>query len=434
MQAEFKPPRQFAELHIKHIATLQKPTDILSPVLDKPLGCHPFDQIFRGARNVLLVMPDPSQQSGAEHYLPLLRERLHRLHVPDEETTILVAHTAEASAPHPVEKREFAECGRDGLRIFWHDPKDHKSHEYVGTTKRGTPIFINRLLLDADHVIIGGAVTHHPLAGYGGGPRLIVPGCAGQETRGRLQLLALDAEMHLQPQCRDAVIEANPLQEDAREAFRFITTNFILHSVLNDRDQVIGAVAGEPLQAYAAGCRAIDNIFRTPIDHLANLIIVSGGGFPNDIDYRTAHTALHRATQAARPGSVIIFLAECQRGLGSAELASWLDGAGIRTNGFGNSLAQQNSLAAEPVDWRRLHNHILHENETDGLIALSTLQKARTYHIIAVTGLEPAVVRQMGFTPAESFRDAIELARSWLPDIFSAYVIPNGNLLVPYLA
>jgi nickel-dependent lactate racemase len=301
---------------------------------------------------------------------------------------------------------------------------------YVGTTRRGTPVFLNKRILDADYVIVCGSVTHDPFAGFGGGPRLMVPGCAGQETIIRHQILGIDPEAScLHPRCRDAIIEANPLQEDAREAFRLVTINFLLHTVLNEHNQIIGAVAGEPLQAYAAGCRMLDDIYRAPANHLADLVIVSGGGLPSDDHYRKAHTALHRAARVVRRGGVIIFLAACQKGIGSSDLLNW-----FRQEAAGLTAENQPLAGMQKIDVHRLHHYFLHNCVADGLIALSTMQKARENRIIAVTELEPQLVKNMGFIPAESFRHALELAEPWLPDIYSAYVIPNGSLLVPYLS
>ncbi|MDZ7290281.1 MAG: nickel-dependent lactate racemase [candidate division KSB1 bacterium] len=418
---------QFTELHPKHIATLQKPADIVSQALEKPLGCHPFNQVFRGARNVLLVVPDPEEFDGAEYYLPVLLERLQRLHVPAEEITILVAKNSEQSSPT---SRKYDFVGMDDrVRVCWHDPQDHKMLEYVGLTRRGTPVFINRLILDADYVMLCGTVTHHPFAGYGGGPRLLVPGCAGQETIYRHHALAIDPEApRLHPRCRDAVVEGNPLQEDAREAFRFVTTNFLVHTVLNDQQQVIGAVTGEPLQAFAAGCRTIDDMFHVPVSPPANLVVVSCGGFPADRDYRSAHVALQRAGRVAGPGGVIIFLAECRDGLGSHALTNWLQEKVAEVN-----TEVQGSGYSDKLEWRSWHHELRQPNVAEVLIALAARQKAQETHVIAVTALEPALLRKLGFTPAGSFREALALAESWLPDIFSAIVISNGNLLVPYL-
>ncbi len=440
---------QFVELHPRHIATLQKPVDILAQALDRPLGCHPFDQVFRGSRNVLIVAPDPVESpSGAEYYLPLLRERLRRLHVPNEEIRILIAKSDATPWPVSAPANDYAALVGEKTRIHRHDPHDAKTLEYVGITRRGTPVFINRLILDADEVVFCGSVAHHPFAGYGGGPRLLVPGCAGHETIARHHALAIDPEaLRLHQRCRDGVVEGNPLQEDTREAFRFVNTRFLLHSVFNEQGQMISAVAGEPLQAFAAACRTLDDMMLAPVAQPASLVIVSSGGFPFDSDFRSAHAALYRASQTVRPGGVIIFLAECGNGLGSPALSRWLkeltDGVETGTQFLSDYQRQ---------DWRSLHHRAFHHVDADALIALSTLQKAREVRIIAITGLEGAVASRWGFTPVSSLSEALGLAASWLKmpqgslngpfglpapkllqDNFSALVIPNGTLVVPYL-
>lgn len=435
---------QFFESQVKHIATLQKPVDILNQALDRTLGCHPFNQIFRGSRNVLIVMPDPAEETGAESYLPLVRERLNRLHVPDQEIRILVTTRADSLGPPIRAVRHLSSWVGHNVRVFWHDPCDHKSLEYAGLTKRGTPIFINRLLLEADAVMLCGNVTHHPFAGYGGGPRLIVPGCAGEETIRRHFAHALDPETpQVHRRCRDASVEGNPLQEDSREAFRFITIDFLLHTVLNDQQQIIGAVAGEPLQAFAAGCKAIDNMFAAPIpSRLATLpatseagvmlVLASCGGFPYDGDFRSAYATLHRATQTLRANGVVIWVAECREGIGSPALSNWLRSLENFT------LRSENETRLSPAS--RLSPHLFHHQPLDELVALATLQRAREFRIIMVTALEAGQVQRLGCVPAHSLQEALEITKNWLPEIlsapgnFSALLLSNGTLIIPHLS
>jgi nickel-dependent lactate racemase len=455
---ESRPQRQVAELHVQHIATLRKPAEILACALDRPLGCHPFNRIFRGSRNVLLVVPEASTAfSGVEHYLPMLCARLHRLHVPDEAIRVLIAKTSVTRSTALAPESDYAALVGKKVRIHRHDPHDAKALEYVGITRRGTPVFVNRLLLDADEVILCGSVTHHPFAGYDGGPRLLVPGCAGHETIARQHALAIDPEaLRVHPRCRDGIVEGNPLQEDAREAFRFVSTGFLLHTLFNDRGQMIGAVAGEPLQAFAAGCRMLDDVLQVPVVQPAPLVIVSGGGLPFDSDFRSAHAALYRASQVVQPGGVIIFVAECRHGLGSPALSHWLEEVAAEAEASAPLLSEHQRL-----DWRSAHHRLFHHDEMDALIALSTLQKAREARIIAVTALEAGAMKKLGLVPAGSLAEALALANSWLTgpdvhlnhyeakaalpaqkppkalslwrDIFSAFVISNGTLLVPRL-
>jgi nickel-dependent lactate racemase len=283
---------------------------------------------------------------------------------------------------------------------------------YIGETKRGTPIFVNNLVADAENIIICGTVVHHYFAGYGGGPKMIMPGCAGYESITRNHALAIDhARLRLHAGCQDGKVDGNPLQQDLREAFKFISVTFLLHTIMNGSQNIIGAVAGEPLQAHAAGCRMIDDLYRVRIREKADLIIVSCGGHPRDINYIQSHKSLHHAFYAVKPDGVIILLAKCPEGIGSQTFLEWFD-----------------YDAPE-----KLHHELLHHYKLNGTTALATMQKARESKVIAVTDLPGEIVSRLGFLPAPTLADAISLARKKLPEQFSTYIMPNGALAVPTL-
>jgi len=409
--AEFRPTRGFVrELDVKHIATLQKPDEIIDQALGKPIGSHPFHRLFRGSGEVLIVVPDQSRRSGSEIYLPILRRRLNDLGISDAKMTILVANGS-----HPAQTVEQMQAMLppevyDGMRIVQHDSRNRKELSYIGETKRGTPIFVNRLISDAEHIIICGTVVHHYFAGYGGGPKMIIPGCAGYETIRRNHALAVDhSHLRLRAECSDGKVDGNPLQQDLREAFKFINVTFLLHTILNGRNDIVAAFAGEPLQAHAAGCRMVDDIYRVPFQEPADVVIVSCGGHPRDINYIQARKSLHHAFYAVRQGGVIIFIAKCSEGVGSQTFLEWFD----------------------YDDPEKLHHALTHQYKLNGTTALATMQKANECRIIAVTDLPSEIVTKLGFIPAASLTDALNLAKKELTDDYSTYIMPNGALTVP---
>jgi len=411
--AEFRPTRGFVtELDIKHIATLQRPDEIISQALDKPIGSYPFHRLFRGSGEVLIVVPDQSRRSGSEIYLPIIRRRLNDLGISDAKITILVANGS-----HPAQTVEEMQATLppdvyDRVRIVQHDSRNKKELSYIGETKRGTPIFVNKLISDAEHIIICGTVLHHYFAGYGGGPKMIIPGCAGYETITRNHALAIDhSRLRLRADCNDGKVDGNPLQQDLREAFKFINVTFLLHTILNGHDDIVAAFAGEPLQAHAAGCRMVDDIYLVPIQEPADLVIVSCGGHPRDLNYVQAHKSLHHAFYAVPRGGVIVFLAKCAEGVGSETFLEWFD--------YDNP--------------EKLHHALIHHYKLNGTTALATMQKARECRIIAVTDLPSEIVTKLGFTPAASLSEALGMASKELTDEFSAYIMPNGALTVPTL-
>ena len=408
-ESEFRPTRQTVELKTKRIATLQRPEEIIAQALEQPIGCFPFAQLFKKAGHIVLLVPDDLHDSGGEHYLPLLLRRLKAVGVSMREVTILVAGAWGArrnGVPHLIAGEEDAGYPR----VVYHDANDAKSLEYAGETKRGTPVFVNRLLVDAEYVLLCGASGHHSFAGYRGGPELIVSSCAGRETLERNLFLACDlAQGRLHPRCYDGVLTGNPVQEDMREAFRFLSFNFLLHTIVNDRNQVVSAVAGEPLQAHAAGCHMVDDIYRVPVAQMADLTIVSAGGHPHDRNFLEAHRALHHACRVTNPGGTIIFVAECARGLGSPHLLPASSAEVLR-------MAAPQELGHYPPEM---------------VWALSTKQKARDYRVIAVTNLAEKIVAGLGLTHAASLREALQLAQAALGENRLCYLIPNGATAVP---
>jgi nickel-dependent lactate racemase len=412
VRAEFRPPRRLVEVKAKRIATLQKPEEILAQALQKPIGSFPFEQLFRKAGKVLIIVPNNWHDAGGMYYLPVLLKRLSGCGVPMNEISILVA------GAWGVKRNGIASllesCGSaPRAAIYYHDPLDTHTLEYIGETRRGTPVFVNRLLVDAAHVIVCGQVSHHSFWGYHGGPAMIVPECAGKETIERHLHLAHDAtRTGLHPRCRDGVIAGNPLQEDLREAFHFLSVDFLLHTLVNESGQVLGAVAGEPLQGHAAGCRMLDDIYRVPLEETADLAIVSCGGYPYDANYCRAHEALHRAAQTVQPGGKIVFLAECRHGLGPADFARWF----------------------MPSEGEATESRLHTRSGLESLLAISTRQIAQQNEVIAVTGMPAETVRALGFTPASSLAEALQAAQPKTAEINSCYIFSNGAITVPQLS
>ena len=410
ISADFRTPRRCAKLIPKNIATLQKPEHILNQALAKPLGSYQLEQSFGNAGRVGIVVADDLHNSGGEIFLPLVLERLYRLGIQARDISVLVGGEWGAQQNGVAALLGSPDSHGRRPRVYYHDCNDANNVAYVGQTRRGTPVFVNRLLLDVDMTIMCGTIRHDPFAGYSGGPSLVLPNCVGSDTLERHFSHSLDSrDGRLHPACLAGVVQGNPIQEDRREAFRCITTNFALHTVLNTRGQMIGAYAGEPLQSYAAGCHLVDDLFRVPISELADIVIVSCDSGSDGRNFREAYRALHHAMRAVEPGGVIILIAECIEGLGSVQLQRWFEQA--------ESLGVNSSNA---------HNR-------DGLIAMSTWQKAHDFNVIMVTSLDGNLVQRMGFRPATDLDQAIRTARSLRADLNSCYVIPDGNATVPYL-
>jgi lactate racemase len=190
-----------------------------------------------------------------------------------------------------------------------------------------------------------------------------------------------------------------------------VQPDLVLNTVLAPDKKIIACFAGDWREVHAAGCRFYAEHFAYPLQEQADLVVVSCGGFPKDINVIQSHKAMEYGSQALQPGGVMILLAECRDGYGNATFFDW-----FRFRDLADFEA-------------RLRSHY----EINGQTAYSLLSKAQKYRIILVSALPREEVRTMGMIPAKSLDEAMVLAQEMLPVDYSAYVIPDGGVVLPIL-
>ena len=190
---------------------------------------------------------------------------------------------------------------------------DHSAREskclYVGKTSFGNKVYLNKMILEADRIIMTGGIILHHAAGYGGGRKAILPGVAKESSIYYNHRLIFEGNM-----AKPGVLNGNPLHEDALEACKFVKPDFLLNIVPDHEGNIAQAFAGHFHFAHKRGCELVDDLYKVKIQEQANLVIASCGGFPNDIDLRQSKKSLYNASFAVKRGGTIIFLAECSKG------------------------------------------------------------------------------------------------------------------------
>jgi lactate racemase len=365
---------------------------------------------FRPGEKVVIVTSDITRPTGSEIYLPLLVQRLTEAGVRDRDIEIVIAlgiHRKQTDAEH---KRIVGELlGR--IRVSDHDCDAPGSLVYLGETSRGLPVEVNRSVAEADRLILTGAVTFHYFAGFGGGRKSLLPGVSSRKScmASHFALLNPGEGSGRHPKAVTGVLEGNPVHEAMLEACALRPPDFMLNTVLGPDKKILAAFAGDWREAHLAGCRFYAQAFSYPIREKADLVVVSCGGFPKDINLIQAHKSMEYASRALKPGGVMILLAECRDGYGNATFFDW-----FRFPSCGE-----------------LESALRQHYEINGQTAWSLKEKAERFRIVLVSQLPPAEVRVMGMIPAQTPQLALDLALPLLPEGFSAYLIPEGGTVLP---
>jgi nickel-dependent lactate racemase len=286
------------------------------------------------------------------------------------------------------------------LRLLDSDPR---KTIHVGWTSRGTPVEAYKPVVKADVRIALGNVEPHYFAGYSGGAKALVPGVCSLAT------IQHNHAMMVKSSARAGVLDGNPVREDIEEGAALIGLDFILNVIVDANHNILAAAAGHPIEAHRWLCNVLDFQRKVIIEQLADIVIVSAGGFPKDINLYQAQKALDNAAAAVKPGGVIIWLAECPDGLGNPTFEEWLVGA------------TADSIIA------RIQEHFVLGGHKAAAIA-SVLKKA---HVLLVSSLDPALVRDCGLRPYAEFDRALADALSETGPDPAIAVMPAGSAVLP---
>lgn len=100
--------------------------------------------------------------------------------------------------------------------------------------------------------------------------------------------------------------------------------DFILNAIVDSDHRLVAAVAGDATQAHRQGCAIMARRDAVAIGEKADIVIVSAGGRPADLNLYQAQKALENAGAVVRDGGVVIWVAECPEGYGNSTFEQWM--------------------------------------------------------------------------------------------------------------
>lgn len=316
---------------------LPQPASAIRDALDHPIGAPPLAEVARGKRNAVVVISDKTRPVPNGILLPPILETLEQSGIPQGAIEILVG----TGLHRPNSREELVEMTSESLvgryRIRNHVARDASQHRYLGRTRRGTGIWLDRGYLEADLKIVTGFIEPHLMAGFSGGRKGVAPGLAGVEM-----MRSLHGPTMLEDNVGPGILEGNPFHEDLVEIARRAGMDFLVNVSIDRSHRLTGVFAGDLELAHAAGVRAVEREVRIDLSEPADIVVTSAGGYPLDATFYQSVKGLVSALNIVKRGGTIILVAQISEGVGSADfqrLLSELQGndefmARIRSPGF----------------------------------------------------------------------------------------------------
>jgi nickel-dependent lactate racemase len=389
--------------------------------LAEPVASPRLCELVRPEMQVALVIDDGSRPTPVSSIVPAVLAELDHAGLPRASITVVTALGLHRGMSEDEVAARLGRSAFTGLHWENHDCDDHARLAYLGETTRGTPVWINATVAQADLVISVGCIEPHIIASFGGGFKNLIPGVAGRET------VAHNHTLNCSPHTYAMVgqpIEHNPMRLDLEEGGHMLSPPvFLVNAVLNASLQVVRVVAGDPVAAHRAGAAVSESMYGVRVPAQADVVIANSR--PMDQDLRQGVKALANAVSALRPGGTLITTVRAVEGVGTFGLAE-------RRLPLGRSALQVLAPLLLPLVPRINLSSL---SEEDRFFLYFALQAMRRGTLLMYAPTIPAETRAA--LPFVRFTDrpeeALDMARRRTRREAQVLVFPHGGTTYPIL-
>jgi nickel-dependent lactate racemase len=394
------------------VSGVADPLHEIRRALDSPIDAPKIEETARPGMQVVLLFDDLQRPTPAHFALPEIMDRLNRAGVPDDRITGICA-----LGTHPIPnmeqlKKKVGETAFSRLegRLLAHDP--HASDNMIiGRTHRGTLVEINRHVASADLVIGIGECMPHPIAGYGGGFKLLMPGVSSYRCV---------ADHHFtwmrHRNSKVNMLDENYFWEEIVDAGRISRMAFKLDLIMNEKKEIIRAFAGDPVEEQREAARYAETLYLMPLPKLADVTITSA--FPLEVGVQSTKS-LVMAGFCTRAGGTIVWIAPQKEAGPIVPLIKEMGSPESATD-FHRRLVKGD-----------IPDHLRQFGISYIMQVVYFKELAEKFTVVHVTeGLSPEQVRRMKYTYSPGVQDAIDQVSKEMPQADVA-VFPSGGNIIP---
>jgi nickel-dependent lactate racemase len=375
--------------------------EAVTEALANPIGTPRLREIVKQGEKIAIVTSDVTRPMPTALVMPPLLDELYAGGANPGDITLVFA-LGSHRAQTPEEMRRLAgERAFSEIRCVDSDPADCLR---LGLTKNGTPVDITRVVAEADRRVCLGNIEYHYFAGYSGGGKALMPGVS---TRAAIRK---NHSLMVSPDARAGRLDGNPIREDIEEAAKLAGIDFILNVVLDEHKRIIRAVAGDAVKAHRVGCAFLDTLFLKRIPARADIVLVSQGGAPKDLNLYQTQKALDNAKHAVKKGGVVILIGSCREGLGEKTFERWM------------------TTSPSP---RAMIERIRVDFQLGGHKAAAIAMVLENADIYLVSDLPDELVRKIFLKPYPSAQAALDAAFAKLGPDATVIAMPYGGSTLP---
>ena len=233
-----------------------------------PIGTTTIRELAKGKKEVAILFDDMSRATPTAVMIPYILEELAGAGIPDDNIRFIAAIGAHGSMNGIDFRKKLGDEVMGRFLVYNHNPYENCTP--LGMSGRGTPVSVNSEVI-ACHLKIGiGSIVPHPLSGFGGGSKIILPGIASMET-----IDANHARLGRSPTVGIGTWEGNAVKLDMDEAARMAGLDVKVDAILNLRREVVALFIGDPVAEHGEGVKVAREHYATDMVSDPDIVVAN---------------------------------------------------------------------------------------------------------------------------------------------------------------
>jgi nickel-dependent lactate racemase len=290
----------------REVSRADNPKMMVLRSIRNSISSPPLIDIAKPVQKVVIIADDNTRETPVQLIIPVLLDELNRGLIKDNQIKVIIAGGSHRLMTKAEIKQKFGSAILSRVPAVTHKYANKDKLLDFGITKRGTRIWINKEVMEADLRIGVGSILPHLPAGWAGGAKIVLPGVAGKESVDQIHLLGVS-----DPQIKLGKVETS-FRREIEEFAEKIGLHFIVNSIYDKDGDLVEVVGGHFRKAHRKGVELARGVYEVECEEFADITISST--YPVDYDFFQADKGIFSAVLATKPGGEVILVSPCYEG------------------------------------------------------------------------------------------------------------------------
>ena len=282
----------------------------MKSAFENPIGSERISDLAKGRREAVIIFDDMTRGTRVYEIVPYILEELHKGGITDSHIRFVMALGAHGARTRIDFAMKLGEDIVSRFPVYNHNPFHNLVN--LGKTSRGTPVELNAEVERCDLKIGVGSIVPHPMSGFGGGSKIILPGVVSIDTMYYNHVIVGCYKSNRAPHPslgRGVDIEKNVVFQDMEEAAVIAGLDVKVDALLNCMSETTNLFVGDPIKEFRVGVEAAKKNYVTQPAKDADIVVVNAPSKSNE-----ATLALWPGLRYIKEGGTVVLISNVPEG------------------------------------------------------------------------------------------------------------------------